>query len=344
MILSVLLLKKGHNWGDDFALYINQARSLTQGTVAELQEKNTFSIKHSSFHTFSPTLAPWGWPIILSPLVYIFGVNITAFKLWNCVLFILFLIVFFKLIRKEFNLYLSLLVVVFLGTNIKYLKHLNNILTEIPFLLLSMTTLLLIRNYNYKDFQVKTSLLLGMLIFSSFYVRSEGFMLVIALFFWQLKSFRNDKFKLNLVFAVYFFLPLLSAVSCYLLFSLILPNGFLTHFNDSSLVSYAKLVGSADYYLAALNNMTVNNYNIYLFSFLVVLFCAGFIKNFYQDLHLSMYLLSLIVVYLIWPFNEFRYLFVFYPLVIYFITVGCKYLLDFYEKDFLDLTTCYSRC
>ncbi len=331
-VLSFFLLEKGHNWGDDFALYINQARSLTHGTVYDLQEKNTYSINHSSFHTFSPTLAPWGWPIILSPFVYFFGLNISVFKLLNCVLFLCFLIVFFKLIRKEFNLQLSLLTIVFLGTNIKYLKHLNNILTETPFLLLSTTTLLFIQNYNYKDFRVKMSLLLGLLIFISFYVRSEGFMLIIALFFWQLKSLLKQKFRIDTSFIIYLLLPVFSAISWYVLFSFLLPNGFLTHFNDSSLISYSKLLGSAEYYLAALNNMSTNNFNIFLFSFLIVLFVVGLIKNFYQDIHISMYLLSLIVVYLIWPFNEFRYLFVFYPIIVYFIVVGCKYLLTFYEK------------
>ena len=63
----------GHNPGDDFALYVNQAKSLVQGNVGETLASNHFAVDNSSWHSFSPYSYPWGFPLLLAPMMLIKG-------------------------------------------------------------------------------------------------------------------------------------------------------------------------------------------------------------------------------------------------------------------------------
>ncbi len=47
-VMSLMVHQPGHNWGDDFALYINQARSIVEGTVEKTIEINKFTLNEST--------------------------------------------------------------------------------------------------------------------------------------------------------------------------------------------------------------------------------------------------------------------------------------------------------
>lgn len=62
--LSIYLItcynKRGHYWGDDFALYISQAKAICTKTVEQTAANNKFTIDNSTLKFFSPIFAPWG--------------------------------------------------------------------------------------------------------------------------------------------------------------------------------------------------------------------------------------------------------------------------------------------
>jgi hypothetical protein len=62
-VAAVLLHRHGHDIGDDFALYLRQARSLFDGDVADVVSDYRFSVL-SSTGAFSPYAYPWGWPLL----------------------------------------------------------------------------------------------------------------------------------------------------------------------------------------------------------------------------------------------------------------------------------------
>jgi hypothetical protein len=48
----------GHDWGDDFTLYLRQAQALTIGNVGQVISDNKFTVDNSGWHTFSPYAYP----------------------------------------------------------------------------------------------------------------------------------------------------------------------------------------------------------------------------------------------------------------------------------------------
>ena len=97
--LAILFLNNGHNWGGDFALYIEQAEALNHWKIKELLIENTFTVNHSSSF-LSPNLYPIGYPLFLMLPVLIFGKHLIAYKILN-ILLLLHLFWRFNTINSE---------------------------------------------------------------------------------------------------------------------------------------------------------------------------------------------------------------------------------------------------
>ena len=69
-------LTKGHDWGDDFATCILQARSILDGSPSRFVELNRFTIEASTW-VIGPIAAPWGVPVLLSVPYALFGLDVT---------------------------------------------------------------------------------------------------------------------------------------------------------------------------------------------------------------------------------------------------------------------------
>ncbi len=77
-IVNISTLKGGHNWeNSDFVGYISQTKSLVEGSVDELLSHDKFMIENSTKDTGTLS-SPWGFPILLSPVYYMFGADIAA--------------------------------------------------------------------------------------------------------------------------------------------------------------------------------------------------------------------------------------------------------------------------
>jgi len=70
--LVVFTIDNGHEWGDDFALYISQARSILNQNSGALLLNNQWMMKNSE-GLIGPELYPWGYPVFLSGLIGLFG-------------------------------------------------------------------------------------------------------------------------------------------------------------------------------------------------------------------------------------------------------------------------------
>jgi hypothetical protein len=78
--LSFALLTDGHAWGDDFAAYLMQGWSLLQGTTEEFVRRNTFTVRNST-PVPGPIAYPWGYPLLLAPVLGFLGVNLFVFPI-----------------------------------------------------------------------------------------------------------------------------------------------------------------------------------------------------------------------------------------------------------------------
>jgi hypothetical protein len=335
IILCFSLLKEGHNWGDDFCLYINQAKSINNGSISLLKSNNEFSIINSSFHTFSPIVAPWGFPILLSPVFKVFGMNILAFKVLIIVFFGLFLHLSFLLMRKGLGNMISMLTIIFMATNYGYIFHTNSVLTEFPFLAFSLGSLLLIKKYKSGNFKIVKVIILSLTIFFAFMIRSEGILLAVCLAATLIRQYfiRND-FSLTKKL-IWIISPFILLIIYYGIYSLLFPSGFGSHVDDRSLITMASVIDNFKFYQAQLGIFLNPDMPEFATIAIEFIFILGLIHRFKEDFEISIYLLLLLVTFLFWPFHEPRYLFIFSPFLLYFIIQGIKEFLTFsFKKNF----------
>lgn len=191
LVIAVCTLTVGHEWGDDFASYIMQAESITEGKMQEFVEHNAFTILESSFQ-IGPVAYPWGYPLILAPVYAIKGNSPLALKLPGIILFAVFLICLYELLASsDLTPTESLLLVAVFAFNPLLLDFLDQILSEIPFLLFSTLTL----GLAHKRVRTATeSALLGLAIAFAFFIRTTGILLLASFLLTEIfKIWHNRK-------------------------------------------------------------------------------------------------------------------------------------------------------
>lgn len=78
--LAVFWQTPGHNWGDDFAGYLMQAKALLGGTPAQELQLNARLMAASDWRT-GPDAYPWGYPAILALVMSTFGPGLATLKI-----------------------------------------------------------------------------------------------------------------------------------------------------------------------------------------------------------------------------------------------------------------------
>lgn len=86
------------SWGDDFAMYIMHAQNIVSGR----EYSETPYLFNSEYAYIGPRSYPPVFPLLLAPLIAIFGTRLALLKIWGVVSYILFLILFYqKLLRPS---------------------------------------------------------------------------------------------------------------------------------------------------------------------------------------------------------------------------------------------------
>lgn len=200
-VIIFCTLTNGHNWGDDFAGYILQAKSITQLDPRGFIDANSFTVKNSSYD-FGPIAYPWGFPVLLAPFYAVFGLNIIGLKLLGVISFLIFIILIWLGFRKYHSpVWLFCLVCLF-ALNPTLLSFTDQILSDFPFLLLSTVSVLLTGRLIIEKRKIISPIwdyiLLGAIIACAFFIRTNGFLLLISLAITQfialiLKLKQSDK-------------------------------------------------------------------------------------------------------------------------------------------------------
>ena len=173
----------GHNWGGDFAAYIEQANSIMNGKTAEYVATNRITIDESGSYLGPPSY-PWGYPLLLATGGFFLGSSLLSFKVINLIFFVIFLLTchlpFSDLSRKE-----RLLLIALLALNPYFLRFGDNILSDIPYLTVSTLTVSLIVRVSTlinksSPSWLGFSVLTGILMSASVEVRSAGLILISA--------------------------------------------------------------------------------------------------------------------------------------------------------------------
>ena len=186
-LLGSSVLTRGHFWGDDFAAYIMQAKSILAGNIDEFVTANTFTVTQSS-HQIGPAAYPWGFPLMLAPVYALTGLSPLALKLPIVLTYLGFLLVFFYLTKRRFTLTESLLAVSLFAFNPELLRFLDEIISDIPFLFVS-TLAILVADIYIRENQIKhrrwLAALTGVVVFTAFFIRIQGLILLGSVLLFQ---------------------------------------------------------------------------------------------------------------------------------------------------------------
>src|SRR5574339_654882 len=109
-ILGACTLRRGHEWGDDWAWYVLQAQSILNGTTTEFMQTSAFTNNQSTTYV-GPLAYPWGYPLILTPAYAMKGIHPLALKIPTLFFFAGFLVCLYLLLKDRLTETESLLIV-----------------------------------------------------------------------------------------------------------------------------------------------------------------------------------------------------------------------------------------
>jgi hypothetical protein len=227
---------RGIGWGDDFALYARQARSVFDGDVSRVIIDNRFNVDNAARSGFSPYVYPWAWPVVLSPFVRVWGLDWDRLAYVSVACFAGFLLCFHAVTVRRIGRWPALALVAFIGTTLAYLTHTASILSELPFMLAAAGTLWWIDRCRagerlLVDADRRDLVVLGLLAALVFNVRREGLAMLVAIACVQAVELLQARRRPARSVAV----PHVTFVAAAAVFQLLLPSALAPTYDDAGL-------------------------------------------------------------------------------------------------------------
>lgn len=319
-------LRRGHEWGDDWAWYVLQAKSIAEGTTDEFIEISDFTNYQSTSH-LGPLAYPWGYPLILSPFYALNGISPLTLKIPGLIFYGGFLFVLYLFSRSRLTRTESLLLVSLFAFNPLLLLFLDQILSDIPFLFFSTLTLYLVTRegkHNWLHYAF-----IGATVFFTTFLRATGLLLLacfLAVEFFKLLAHRKE-------WAVVKQIVLNSVVVCAVFALLWLANALI-------------FPGGGESYLSQYENLTVDLVRgfigayfmvygwffgdgagwQYLYYFVLVFALLGAWIRRREELYFILFFAVWMLVHITYPYWQgARYIFPLLPIFIYFAFQGMKF-------------------
>jgi hypothetical protein len=340
VILSFIMgagtLRRGHEWGDDWAWYVLQAQSVLNGTTAEFIQTSAFTNNESTTYV-GPLAYPWGYPLILAPAYALKGINPLALKIPTLVFYAGFLVCLYLLLKDRLSEAESLLIVSLFAFNPLLLQFLDQILSDIPFLFFSTLSLWFITKKGQRSWQ--RNILIGVSIFLVTFLRATGIFLLgcfLIVEFFRLLVNRRDWSIVKQIIVD----SLIICGSFLLLWianSMLFPGG-----GNSYLSQYAGMS------LETIRNMASAYFNAfglffgeaagwkYLYFFLVVFFLIGAWTSWKEELFFLLFFGVWMIVHVAYPYWQGpRYIFPLLPIFIYLAFRGMKFVIQQFPEKYV---------
>ncbi len=322
--------RDGHEWGGDFAQYIAQAKALAEGTVEKVVNYSNYTYDMSTEHV-GPRLYPWGFPLLLSPIYSIFGLDMFAMKLYVSLFFLLSLVVIYLLFRERLTHTQALLIVLVFAFNRYFFLFKDKVLSDMPFFLFSLFTLLLIQrivvNRRIWVNRPVSYSLLGFFMFFSYYVRSQAIVLIPTLLVCQYLADRNVSKRNPLSFLIsnkLNFVPYIVFLILVAISGIITPFGSASYFEMVSGLSLKNFLYNIYYYFllpSALFGPLTGS--IVLYGITIPFALLGMIKNIKTDYLYLVFMVFTVIMLVFWPYRQgLRFILPILPFYIYFVFVG----------------------
>jgi len=333
-------LTRGHEWGNDFAAYILQARSVVEGRPQQFIESSRFTNEQSS-SPVGPVAYPWGFPVLLAPIYAVFGLNILALKTVGAACFLLFIATLWFGFRTRHSGIWRIFLVALFALNPALLAFLDNVLSDVPFLLLSTLAMLLIERVVIEKRRLISSawdhLLLGGVVAMACQVRVNGVLLLAVLAISQsveaLCRFRTtgsspasgagDREAVARRAGIAL-LPYGSFAAVTLAWCALLPQGVASYASQLAGLSLASIRQQTDYYLTVPAAFFGGvRYPEVLYGATIPLALAGMFDRRRSDYPMIVYIMLTFLLYVLWLAGQgFRFFFPILPFYISFALSG----------------------
>ena len=325
LVLGLAVLNRGHDWGDDFASYIMQAKSIWTGTTQEFVEHNRFTIEESSI-TLGPIAYPWGYPLILVPAYALKGLSPLALKLPGVFLFLGFLVCLFLLTKDRLTRTESLLLVSLFAFNPLLIGFLNQITSDIPFLFFSTFSLWLMINAN--KYEARKSVILGTIIAYAFFIRTQGILLLASYGIVELfRLWRNRTNREAVKETIWSLLLVCGSFGLlWLVYALIFPGGGESYFSQYKDFQISQvrwmLTAYTEVFSLFFGEATVWK-NFYFF--LLIFFIIGLWVRRKEETIFIVFSVVWMLLLVTWPaWQGPRFIFPLLPIFVYFVFYGMK--------------------
>jgi 4-amino-4-deoxy-L-arabinose transferase-like glycosyltransferase len=184
-------IQEGHNWGDDFSMYIHHAKNIVEG----IKYGETGYLFEPHFATIGPKTYPPVFPLLLVPVYKYFGLNLTAMKLEVIFFFMLSLLVLYLLFKDELPFHYSIALVTIIGFSPIFWYYKDQVLSEIHFMFFTYLSLLTIKRLhqanNCKYQENINALIIASAIYLSYGTRTIGIILLPSLLVYDLIKFKR---------------------------------------------------------------------------------------------------------------------------------------------------------
>ncbi len=185
VVMARIVQQGGHGWGDDFALYINQARGLVEGTAPQVVADNRFAVDNSAFRDFTPIAYPWGTALALMPVIAIFGIDYPLLKLVPTAALALSVALMWVIARRRLGAVTAVVVTAVLAINPWYLWATDAVLSDLLFLAAALGVIALgdrcLASENIFHRAARSPVVLAIAITIAAHIRREGFGLLLVL-------------------------------------------------------------------------------------------------------------------------------------------------------------------
>lgn len=328
--LFFLNIRDSHDWGDDFAQYILQAKNLAEG---KLQTEGAY-IFNPDYPFYAPPIYPVGYPLLLAPVYALFGNDLIAFNYFQTFLLFLFGVAMFFFLRKFMEQLPALLLTLIAVYNPWMLEFKANVLSDLAFGLF-----ILLSSMAYLSFKEKMSwriaLITGFLTCFTILIKPAGIMLLAGSIADALKLHVRKTGLQKEVVAKQMVL-LLTAVIVYLFITrLVIPSSIETTGHFQNLYQLEKLNRrfniNASFYLWQFQGWFEYtnpgwNFSISILrSFALTFFLLGFFGKIFNRLgFIEFFTLTFLLVILFFPDNTqgFRYLLPVFPFMMLYVYHG----------------------
>ncbi len=327
LAMGLLCIHRGHEWGDDFAMYISQAKSILSLSVNELYEQNKYAMDNSSA-LIGPYLYPMGFPLIICLVYSWLGLNLVALKILCLSFFIGSVYILYGIINQQINQKnVSLAICALIAFHPQLIIFSDQILSDFPFLFFSLLSVRFI--IDSKNTLLK-NLVIGFLIFFSYLLRDTGIFLIAFLFIYQVKNY--NIFLISIKARFVSALPYILFLFLFIVNRICLPDGGSNHLAEFHNITIYTVLENLIYYSAQFARFFIPLNSSYLYVSILIggLFCIFTLVGIYSlrniNPHFIVYTVLMFLVYTIWPSRQgIRFLIPIIPFLLYFTYQGILY-------------------